>query len=139
MTWQQITMQWWQNEREAFELFTSELVLVEAGAGDPSAAAKRVAVLDGVPELMIDETSQSLAEHLISGGGLPSSASADALHIAVATVFGIDYLLTWNCRHIDNAVTKPVMRKLCAELGYRLPEICTPMELMMEGDEDVSG
>lgn len=57
-------------------------------------------------------------------------ASDDAMHVAVAVYHGVDYLLTWNCRHIDNAEKKPVIRKVCMLKGYACPEICTPLELM---------
>ena len=87
----------------------------------------------------IDEEVQMLAGELISKGGVPSSAKADALHIAVAAVHRIDYLLTWNFRHIDNATKKPILRSICVSVGYACPEICTPMELLQEGDDDVQG
>lgn len=135
--WQQITAEWWELARQHFELFTSELTLVEASAGHPEAAEKRLAVLRDIPRLEIQEEVQALAERLISQGGIPALAEADALHVAVAAVHGIDYLLTWNCRHIDNAVRKPVIRSICLDSGYPYPEICTPMELLPEKDEDV--
>jgi predicted nucleic acid-binding protein len=108
--WQQITSQWWDEARHDYELFTSELVVVEASAGDPAAAARRLQALQGVAELQIDREVQELAEALIAKGGVPAGAEADALHIAVATVHRIDYLLTWNFRHIDNAATKLLIR-----------------------------
>lgn len=71
---------------------------------------------------------------LLRDGALPKKAADDALHLAIAAYHGVDYLLTWNCRHLDNAELKPVMRSVCAVHGYVCPEICTPLELM--GDED---
>lgn len=67
---------------------------------------------------------------MVKQGALPGKAQADALHIAIAAVHSIDYLLTWNCRHIDNPATKPLVRKVCSEEGYLCPEICTPIEIM---------
>ena len=90
-----------------------------------------------IAELAIDEEVQQLAELLISEGGIPAAAGADALHVAVAAVHHIDYLLTWNCRHIDNATKKPVIRAICTNAGYSYPEICTPMELLPENQSDV--
>ena len=118
-------------------MFTSELTIIEASAGHPDAAERRLAVLNGISELQIDEEVQELAELLISKGGIPTSAEADALHVAVASVHRIDYLLTWNCRHIDNAAKKPIIRDICTYAGYPYPEICTPMELLPEKDEYV--
>jgi hypothetical protein len=98
---------------------------------------ERLAALKDIPELKIDEEVQELAELLISKGAIPISAQADALHVAVAAVHRIDYLLTWNCRHIDNAAKKPLIRSVCIDAGYPYPEICTPMELLPEKDDNV--
>jgi predicted nucleic acid-binding protein len=92
--WQQITVQWWEEARADYELFTSELVIVEASPGNPEAAARRLEALQGIVELPIDQEVQELAEQLIAKGGIPPAAEADALHVAVATVHRIDYLLT---------------------------------------------
>lgn len=135
--WQQITTEWWDSARKDFNIFTSELTIVEASAGNSEAAEKRLRILREIPELEIDEEVQELAEMLISNGGMPTFAEADALHVAVAAVHRIDYLLTWNCRHIDNAKKKPIIRSICIDAGYPYPEICTPMELLPEKNEDV--
>jgi predicted nucleic acid-binding protein len=135
--WQEVTTQWWEQERSRYELFTSELVIAEAGAGDEKAAQERLERLKGIPQLPIDDTVRRFAARLIADGGVPSEAQADALHIAVASVQELDYLLTWNCRHIDNAATKPVIRSICAVVGYPCPEICTPLELMSEEPKHV--
>ena len=135
--WQQITAQWWNEARPDYELFTWELVLVEASAGDPDAAGRRLEALQGVAELPIDREVQELAEALIVKGGVPAGAEADALHIAVAAVHRIDYLLTWNFRHIDNAATKPLIRAISSDSGYSCAEICAPVELLPEGENDV--
>ena len=113
-------------------MFTSELVLAEASAGDPDAARRRLGSLDGIPELALTDETKALASDLMSGGGIPAGAQADALHVAIACVHEIDFLLTWNCRHIDNAVQKPVIRTICDIAGYTCPEICTPLELLSE-------
>jgi len=135
--WQQTTIQWWEQEKPKYELFTSELVLAEARAGDADAAQRRLAALDDLPLLAVTDDAKALAGQLMADGGIPAHAEADALHIAVASVQGMDYLLTWNCRHIDNAATKPVIRSTCAVAGYTCPEICTPLELLSEEVEDV--
>ena len=134
--WQQATQQWWDNRRSQFELFTSELVLAEAGQGDPDAARKRSEKLKGIPDLEVTDRAVVLAKKLVEAGALPREAMDDAVHLAVSAVHGVDYLLTWNCRHLDNAEMKPLMRSVCAIAGYRCPEICTPQELMGEQDDD---
>lgn len=133
--WQEITAQWWEQERSKYELFTSELVIAEAGGGDEAAAARRLDHLADIPVLAIDDATRQFAARLIHDGGVPSEAQADALHIAVASLYGVDYLLTWNCRHINNAAAKPIVRSLCAIEGHACPEICTPLELLSEENE----
>ena len=135
--WQQITNQWWEQERDKYELYISELVLTEVTAGDDSAAQKRINSLSNIPELGISDDVKKLAYSLVSNGGIPKHSEADALHVAIASVYAIDYFLTWNCRHINNATMKPVIRSICAVAGYTCPEICTPLELLSEGEENV--
>jgi len=135
--WQQITAQWWQQERTQYELYTSALVIKETSQGDAEAAKRRLQVLADLSELTVDDEVERLADRLMEGGGVPAGAEGDALHIAVAAVHEADYLLTWNCRHIDNAVTKPIIRSLCVVAGYTCPEICTPVELLSEDFSDV--
>jgi hypothetical protein len=136
--WQQMILQWWDEVRPDYELFISELVTVEAAAGDAQAASRRTAALAGLPELPVDGEIRELAESLIQQGAVPAKAAADALHIAIAAVHDIDYWLTWNFRHIDNAVAKPLMRAICANAGYRCAEICTPPELFSGEENHVS-
>ena len=95
--WQQITSDWWDNQRGRFELYISELVVAEAERGNSEAAAKRLEQLQGIPALSITEEAISLADKLIKKGAVPLKAADDAMHIALAAVHGIDYLLTWNC------------------------------------------
>jgi len=126
----QITIDWWHNQRKSYQLFASPLVIKEASAGDKVASERGLTVLKEIPLLEISKTSIELAQLLITSNAVPREAQEDALHIAVAAVYSVDYLLTWNCRHIDNAVRKPLIRRLCQEYGYPCAEICTPEELM---------
>ncbi|MHC4799921.1 MAG: type II toxin-antitoxin system VapC family toxin, partial [Planctomycetota bacterium] len=132
--WQQLTQDWWEKQGSRFELFISTLVMAEAGEGDPDAVKRRVEMMQGIPDLEVTDDVVALAKKLIDEGALPREALDDAMHVALATVHGVDYLLTWNCRHIDNAERKPLIRSVCAVAGYICPEICTPQELM--GEED---
>ena len=126
---QQMTEEWW-DDRNQFDLYISALVIQEAGAGDPLAAQKRIEQLKDIPELGITDDVESFAGILIQKVPLPEKAKIDALHIAAATLNGMDYLLTWNCAHIANAVLRPKVEAICRELGYEPPTICTPQELM---------
>ncbi|MEI8376629.1 MAG: type II toxin-antitoxin system VapC family toxin [Planctomycetota bacterium] len=129
---QQITERWWHDLRHRFELFVSPVVVTEAGRGDSEASQRRLSVLIGIPQLVVNVEAERLAEQFILDGAVPKTAPEDALHIALAAVLYIDYLLTWNCRHIDNSEKKPAIRVICAIAGYQCPEICTPEELMGE-------
>jgi predicted nucleic acid-binding protein len=129
---QQITQEWWQLRRNAFELYVSELVIQEASAGDKVAAEQRLQALEDIAELKLSEEIVKLAERLIQDGSLPQNAVEDALHIAVATLNGIDYLLTWNFKHLANATMRYKIEGVCRLLGYEPPVICTPQELLEE-------
>jgi predicted nucleic acid-binding protein len=127
---QQITAEWWETSRESYNVVTSDLVVLESREGDPRTAERRLAFLKGIPAVELTEEARQLAEILTGKGALPKRAQADALHIAVAAVNTIDYLLTWNLRHIDNPAIKPRVREICGLEGYRCPEICTPFEIV---------
>jgi len=127
---QQITQEWWDTRRSDYELCVSQLVLDEAGAGDAEAAQERLAVLQ--PMLVLETTAEAveLAKELIQAGALPTKAAGDALHIAVAATKAVPYLLTWNCRHLANAVKRPMIEAACNAKGFKAPIICTPEELL---------
>lgn len=135
---QQITQEWWHHRRHDFELFVSAFVINEAAAGDTDAAAKRLAALDSIPLLDVNLATENLAKSLIAAKSLPAKAVTDALHIAVAAVHGIDYLLSWNCKHIANAEMQGAIEKVCQQQGYQCPKICTPEELL-GGKYDMEG
>lgn len=127
---QQITREWWDSRSRDFELFVSQLVIDEASAGDVKAAARRLAILENIPLLGPQADTQLLVELLIRDLSLPDRAVADAVHIAIAVVNGMDFLLTWYCTHIANAAFRPAIEAACRSFGYQVPVICTPEELM---------
>lgn len=129
---QQATRDWWSQQRPRFQCMTSDETLVEVSRGDPVQASLRLAALASVPALSITVGVEGLAAEFLRTGALPIAARSDAIHLAVATVARLDYLLTWNCRHLANA---QVLRRLEQEAigrGWRLPTVCTPLELMGE-------
>ena len=130
---QQITVNWWDTRRGRFDLFASEMVMLEARGGDPDAAAKRLDVLRGVAELVLTDKARELARAFLAEKAVPHKAQGDALHIATAAVHRMDYLLTWNCRHINNPEIKPAIRRVCESMGVICPEICTPIEIVEIG------
>lgn len=122
------TREWW-DQRAAYEVYVSQLVLDEAGRGDRSAAARRLHALRDLPLLEAVPEARALASALVLAAALPPNAEADAAHIALATVHGLDVLLTWNCAHIANAAMRPRIEDICRAAGFEPPIICTPLEL----------
>ncbi len=121
---------WWSMERPKFELVTSQLVIDEASAGDPSAAAERLKLLEGLPTVPINDDVRALARAIMSASIMPPKAAADALHVAAAAVAGVQYLLTLNCKHIANAHELPRVYRLLSEHGFGPLLICTPAEFL---------
>lgn len=126
---QELTNEWWENRRKRFELFVSQLVIQEAKAGDKNAAQKRLDILEPIPLLELNDKVISLARILMNEA-IPQKAVEDALHIAVAAIHGMDYLLTWNCKHIANAEKEHAIAAVCRSSNFEPPIICTPEELM---------
>jgi predicted nucleic acid-binding protein len=127
---QQLTRDWWDIHRTSYDLFVSEAVIAECGAGDPQAAQERLDRLANLPVLDVTGEVEDLADRLVQGIPLPAKANIDALHVALATVHGIDFLLTWNCTHIANAALQHKIEAVCRAAGYNCPTICTPQQLM---------
>lgn len=128
---QQVTHDWWA-VRGQFELYVSQFVVDEASAGDKGAAAKRLAALRAATLLNTTPGAVSLANELVRVGDLPRSAIVDAFHIAIAAVHGMDYLLSWNYKHIANAAMRSRIEATCRSHGVEPPTICTPIELVTE-------
>ncbi|MFB2893887.1 type II toxin-antitoxin system VapC family toxin [Aerosakkonemataceae cyanobacterium BLCC-F50] len=126
----ELTRDWWENYRRAFDLYISQIVLDEAALGDSEIAAKRLEILQDMTLLKPSEAAEDLVIQFLARSNLPNKAANDAAHIALATVHGMDYLLTWNCKHIANAQIQKKLTQICADFGYELPTICTPYELM---------
>ena len=127
---QQLTHEWWNEERSGFDLFCSPLVVREVSQGHPDAAKERLEELSGIPVLDLAVEAKNLAQKIIGPGMIPPIYYEDALHVALATVHGMDYLLTWNLNHIANATLRKKYEQEIRKEGYEPPLICTPEELM---------
>ena len=127
---QEVTREWWQNQRSGFELFYSEAVRNEASVGDGQAAALRLAVLDDMQSLEIPLQALDLAKALVLATALPAKAQDDALHIAIAAFEKMDFVLTWNFKHIANAQSAVKVRQVCESFGQPCPVLCSPLELL---------
>jgi hypothetical protein len=129
---QQTTQDWWTSRRNKFECFISQVVLDEASVGDSTEVEKRQAVMNALPVLEISEDAETLTQAILSSGLIPPRAVGDAAHIAVATVHQMDFLLTWNCKHLANAQIARRISLVCEGLSWQMPVICTPEALMGE-------
>jgi predicted nucleic acid-binding protein len=127
---QEVTREWWQAQRDRFTLFYSDAVRAEAAMGDSNAAAARLALLTDLTLLEIPPQAMDLANALVEAAALPLKARVDALHIAVAACEGIDFVLTWNFKHIANAQLAGKVRQVCEAHGLACPVLCSPLELM---------
>lgn len=130
-----LTHEWWDKERHHYELVTSQYVLDEASAGDPILAAERLAALQGIPLLPLDPEIATIADEILLRAILPPKALIDAFHIALAAHHGIEYLLTWNCKHIANGKILPRIYSVLTDMGYSIPIICTPEEMVNDDAE----
>jgi len=127
---QQTTHEWWETSRDKFDVVASQLVVREAGAGDSQAAQERLAVLSTLTLLEVTEEALALAQEIIRAEAVPEKADEDALHVAIAVTNGVEYLLTWNCKHLANATLRARIEEVCRSAGYEPVIICTPEELL---------
>lgn len=127
---QKTTQDWLADRRGMFNCYVSQVVIDEVSAGDPTEAQKRLTVIDALAALELTSGAESLTLAIMASGTLPESAGRDAAHVAVAAYHEIDYLLTWNCKHLANAQIMRKIELVCQAAGYRMPIMCTPEELM---------
>jgi predicted nucleic acid-binding protein len=129
---QEVTRQWWDTSRAGYALFVSPLVIEESGRGDPDVAKRRLSLLNGVEVLDGNSQAQELAGRIETLLQLPARARADAVHLAFAVHYELDYLLTWNCAHLANARNLRLLADFARSEGVWLPVICTPDEMVEE-------
>jgi hypothetical protein len=129
---QQATQDFWSRLGRDFEPFVSAVVLAESGAGDAEQAEKRLEAVCSFSVIQITPEAEALARRIIAGGGIPAEYPEDALHIALATLGGVDFLATWNFSHINNPFTRAMIRQIVENEGYACPEIVSPDELLGE-------
>ncbi len=131
---QQITSDWWNTKRNQFECFVSQFVLDEISLGDSNEVHKRNEITKTLKVLEVTKEVEQLTAAIVSSGIIPQKAQNDAAHIAVATIHDVDYILTWNCKHLANAHILKKVRTVCMDNGYTAPEVCTPEVLMEDID-----
>ena len=131
---QAVTAEWWNERRLRYDVYVSPLVVEEISAGDASAAEDRLRVIADIPSVTIAAEAESLASALLASNAVPANSARDALHVAIAATQGIDYLITWNFRHIINASTRTMVVNVVSDFGLVCPVLCSPEELMGEDD-----
>jgi hypothetical protein len=129
---------WMDEQAPNYELVTSQIVLAEAGRGDPDAASRRLEMLADIPVLDDNSDTDTIADALVSRSLIPSTARLDALHVATAALAGVQYLLTQNCTHIANAHVLPQIYRLLDKFGLSGMLIATPIEFLGGDDDDES-
>jgi PIN domain len=127
---QEITRDWWETQRCEFDLFVSDAVRQEAAMGDVEAARQRLVWVDSIQTLEIRAEAMTLSLALIKATALPAKAEIDALHIAIAAYESMDFVLTWNFKHIANAQQAAKVRQVCESFGVISPQLCSPLELL---------
>lgn len=127
---QETTTEWWDTKRQEYELFTSEVVVAEVSEGDATMSQARIEILANILRLPALFEADEIIQQLLRDGIIPQNAAADAAHIALSVVHAIDFLLTWNCKHISNPHNFRRIERLCATRGYPCPVICTPEQLL---------
>ncbi|NJP11170.1 MAG: type II toxin-antitoxin system VapC family toxin [Leptolyngbyaceae cyanobacterium RU_5_1] len=126
----EVTREWWDKRRNDFQLYSSQAVVKETSQGDAEIAFQRLEIIRDFVLLDLNQSVLDLAEQFLGHSSLPVKANVDAVHIAAATVHGMDYLLTWNCKHIANAQIQRKLAEISLDFGYDLPILCTPYELL---------
>jgi hypothetical protein len=127
---QTTTRIWWPSAVKKYRLFVSKVVSDECASGDPDAAAERLAVLKSLAFVATTSAVDDLARLLIDNLAVPKTEPRDAVHISLAAVHGLEYLVSWNFKHIVNPTTRSAIEQVCRNAGYVPPIICTPDELM---------
>ena len=128
------TRQWWNDASSRFDLKISDLVISECKGGDPDAATERLQILNGIDVLAPTNDVETLAEALLLGKAVPSTEPRDAAHIAFAAVYRLNYLVTWNFKHILNPHTQRLIDLISRDAGFFPPTICTPEQLLESYD-----
>ncbi len=127
---QEATHELWAKLLSDYTTYVSALVYQEAARGDQDQATKRQEAIRPFQTLATTDEAQVLADAIIAGKGIPSEYPEDALHVALASVNGVEVIVTWNFAHLNNPFTRMIVRQIVENAGYECPEICSPEELL---------
>ncbi len=135
-TFIQITRQWWDEESKQYEIVISEAVIQELGLGEYPNKQRILEMTKGIQILPSATELEHVTQFYIDNYVMPRSLIGDAVHLAYASYYGIEYLLTWNCNHLANANKRRHIRIINGKLGLNTPEIITPLELFKESQDE---
>lgn len=127
-----ITKKWWDQERQNFDVWISEETIAELSKGDYPNKTKIIECMSQISVLPSDAFLVSIAQVYLKNYLMPQTLTGDALHLAYASYYKIDFLLTWNCNHLANANKKQHIRIINSRIDLFTPEIITPLELFTE-------
>ncbi len=130
------TRRWWGRFATEFELFTSAPVIAELNRGTGEATGQRIALVDGLELLEVTREVEEVAAVYIEKLIMPKDPTGDALHLALASFFKLDVLLTWNCQHLANPNKMEHIRLVNFSLGLPMPILTTPMSYLSGGEQD---
>ncbi len=131
----QTSREWWSTQRSGHEVFVSEEVIAELSHPDFTRSEQALELSRGAPILPMTQEVRGLARVLVREKVMPGPLAGDALHVSLATCHAMDYLLTWNVRHLANPNKIEHLQKICVRVGFVPPRIITP-ELLWESDDE---
>ena len=134
-TFATVTRKWWTEMSDNYDLFISDAVLQELNSGSYPYKGKLIEFVSTIPLLQLNYDLEQIVEFYLANFIMPKSLIGDAVHLAYASYYDIQYLLTWNCNHLANANKRKHIRVINGRLGLSTPEIITPLELFKEEDE----
>jgi predicted nucleic acid-binding protein len=119
------TVAWWES-RDRYDLYISQAVLDELADGSYPGQEMALRLAFGIPLLEITEKVESLSDYYRSQMLMQAKQTGDAMHLAVASIYKVDYLLTWNCRHLANVNKIDRIKAIHDRLDVFTPQILTP-------------
>lgn len=138
MLWRDETVRWWTRDRPRYTLYTSTAVTAELAASRLH-TEQRLALLAEAIRLDVREETIDIAKEYIRSGLMPNGLFGDAMHVALASYYRMDFLLTWNCRHLANANKFRYLEAVNRRLALHVPLLVTPYNLGSEGPHGTQG
>jgi hypothetical protein len=137
VAWRQITREWWGKYRRYYYALSSEMVIFELERGSHPEQHEKLALMREIERLSYLPIIDDIVEAYIGHKLMPREFAGDGYHLAYASYYGVDFLMTWNCQHLANPNKFQHLRVINGRLGLETPEICTPEQLLSKSEEDI--